>query len=89
MANALAGNVYVVDESGALGALDIVSVKIVASASGDAELSLHKGASGGVVVYEGKAAATGSLKEDLPIRLSPEAYATLTGTGAKAYIYLK
>jgi hypothetical protein len=92
MSNVRSENVYIIDTSGALSdTVTIRSIKFVAG-TGAASCSVKSGGSSGTVVWT--AATTADAQETynaevwihLPAGDSP--YISVSGTGAKAYLYL-
>jgi hypothetical protein len=92
MANAFRGKTLFIDTSGAIDAtLEIEAVKLMGG-SDAATISIKKGGSSGAVMHEMEAATDTNVFEgalDLRVNKGASPYVTISGTSAKAYIYLK
>jgi hypothetical protein len=90
MANTRAQNVWVIDTSGQIdGAHCLENVKLVTNGA-DATVTIKADSTSGTVVYSARAASgSDNYDHDLGIQLTSGFYVTITGTNAKAYLYVE
>lgn len=90
MANTWTGSVWKVDTSGSfpLGYAYVVGVKIVGG-SATASLTLTSDGSSGATIYTDSVASGAEKFEQVNMGRVTNLYATISGTGAVAYIYCK
>lgn len=89
MSNARAQNVWVIDTTGQIsGSYCIDNIKLIGG-SGAATLTIKADDTNGAVVYQARAAiSTDNYDHDIELELKNGFYVTISGTGAKAYLYL-